>query len=195
MRIFLYEGKTLHGEASYPLIIHAAERYLESAEFDMPGDEQGENLDELYMKLARGPEILVSEKGKPYFVDIPLEFSVSNCEDMWMCAISERPCGIDIQVSKRAPHDKIAARFFKTNEAEYAKVFGEAGFFTLWTRREAYGKMTGEGFWGEAPELVDKDMNLVEKIGDYHLSDIEVGDGIYCAVCTCDSAPYPIILI
>ena len=109
--------------------------------------------------------------------------------------MSDSPCGIDIQVEKETDVLKIAERFYKTDEREYVRHFGKRGFFQIWTRREAYGKMTGSGFWGEIPELVSKDLELIERFDDYYISEIEIGEGIYCAVCTCDPAPYPIILI
>ena len=211
MRIYLYEGRQLHGEAAYPLIKLAAEMYaaeegLDLAEiiFESLGAAEDFNagfgamltdVDRFLIETKIG----VTEKGKPYFENLPLEFSVTNSGDMWMCAISEKPCGIDLQVAKSAPHDKIASRFFKPEEAEYAKAFGEEGFFRLWVRREAYGKMTGEGFWGDMPSLVcagaHGDLEFLDNIDGFFISDIEIGEGIYCAVCTADPAPYPIILL
>lgn len=201
MRIYLYEGKQLHGEAAYPLIRLAAEMYAAEEGLDLATcfSDAGENLFTDVDRFLIETKIGVTDKGKPFFENLPLEFSVTNSGEMWMCAISEKPCGIDLQVAKDAPHGKIAERFFKPEESEYVKTFGEEGFFRLWVRREAYGKMTGEGLWGDMPSLVcagaHGDLEFLENIDGFNISDIEIGEGIYCAVCTADSEPYQIILL
>ncbi|MBO4234974.1 MAG: 4'-phosphopantetheinyl transferase superfamily protein [Firmicutes bacterium] len=222
MRIYLHEKRSLHGEAAYPLIRLAAENYIDAEGLDLDCDlpeERDELEDEIFVRLLEGAEIKVTEKGKPYFVDVPLEFSVTNSGDMWMCAVSEKPCGIDLQIRKNASYKRISDRFYRPKEKEFVDMFGEEGFFRIWTRREAYGKAIGEGFWGDIPEIVcegarelvdvsnkfefaEEDMRvessastpvLKDVIGDYFISEVEVGDGIYCAICTKDPAPYPII--
>ena len=202
MRIYLHEGKALHGEASYSLIRLASEMYLEEEEINLDADipeEYEDMVDDIFLRLYNGAEIALTEKGKPYFKDIPLQFSVTNCGDMWMCAISEKPCGIDLQIAKKAPFEKIAERFYRPMENDYVKALGEEGFFRIWVRREAYGKAIGEGFWGDIPELVSEsvgsDLVLVDRVGDFNFYDIEVGEGIYCVVCTEDEAPSAIELI
>ena len=198
----MHEVKQLHGEAAYPLIRLAAEMYVddEGLDLDLNYPEEDFEFEEESMGLV-GAEIDVTEKGKPYFVELPIEFSVTNSGDMWMCAVSERPCGIDLQVRKHAPFLKIAERFYQQKELEYVRAYGEEGFFRIWARREAYGKAIGEGFWGDIPELVEcseqgeDSLVLREKIGNFLISDIEVGDGIYCVVCTEDPGPYPISIL
>lgn len=199
-KIYLYEGGTLHGEKAYPFIEMAATMYMAAAGFAAPAESgvgggtaaQGEEKGEGSWDF----DIAVTEKGKPYFKNLPLEFSLSNSGDMWACAISEKPCGIDLQIEKEnARYNEIAKRFYKPIEFEYVKRFGEQAFFQIWTRHEAYGKMMGEGFWGDIPELVDEELILIEKIGEYNISEVEIDEGIYCALCTADSAPYPIILL
>ena len=179
-RIYIAEGKNLKGENAYPLIVDIAKGY--AAEEGIIFDCDKEDLF----------EIKRTEKDKPYFVNLPIEFSVSHSEDMWMCIMSDAPCGIDIQVEKDTDVLKIAERFYRPNEVEYVRLFGSKGFFQIWTRREAYGKMTGQGFWGSIPELVNSDMTLLESIDNFFVSDIEVGDGISAAFCANHPGPFPI---
>ena len=197
-RIYVNEGGARHGEKAYPLIEMAATMYMAEAGFNMLEKtcdaEFASDLDKL-QDTKVSFDIDVTEKGKPYFRNLNLEFSVTNSGDMWMCAISEKPCGIDVQFAKETPYEKIAERYYKPKEIEYVRMIGESAFFQIWTRREAYGKMIGSGFWGDIPELVNDDLSLVDMVEEYRISDIEFGDGIYCSLCTVDDEPYPIILL
>lgn len=85
--------------------------------------------------------------GKPYFQDIPLEFSVSHTGSLWVCLIADgtAPVGVDIQAVRSCRRDSIAARYYTEDEQEYVRRTGEDGFFQIWTRKEAYVKYTGEG--------------------------------------------------
>ena len=46
---------------------------------------------------------------------------------------------------RKCRREQIAGRYFTPDEQEYATAMGEAGFFQIWTRKEAYVKFTGEG--------------------------------------------------
>lgn len=110
---------------------------------------------EVLDKLGEPVEVKYSygKQGKPAFRAIPLCFNVSHSEEYVFCAFSEREIGADIQCCK-SENDKrmdgIMKRFF--TEAEYAKWKGLSDadtqrefFYLLWTRKESYGKLTGEG--------------------------------------------------
>ena len=110
---------------------------------------------------GKAPEdivFLAHKKGKPYASGLKVEFNVSHSENMVVCAISDKPIGIDVE--KLRPVDlKIAKRICTEEELEY--LFGhpaEEGdfkvtndpllilrFFKLWTAKEAYGKLLGTG--------------------------------------------------
>ena len=105
------------------------------------------------------PRYCYGEKGKPYFKDSPLSFSLSHSEDLVLCAIADHEIGADVQRITSVNWDKLAIRYFSPQEQDYLGVFAEkrAGcfkpseeyskqeFFRLWSRKEAFGKMTGEG--------------------------------------------------
>lgn len=181
-RIYIAEGKELKGEAAYPKVWAAAIDYIDYFGLSIDLDD---------------PDIFVIERKdeKPFFENLPIEFSLSHSDGMWICVMSDSPCGIDIQVEKNTDVLKIAERFYKPDEVEYVRHFGKRGFFQMWTRREAYGKMIGTGFWGEIPKLVNEDLELIEKFNDYYISEIEIGDGITCAVCMKDLMPQSIVLL
>ena len=91
-------------------------------------------------------DIRIGRHGKPE-VD-GLYFNLSHSGSMVICAVSEKPVGCDVEQMRSAPR-KIATHFFCKSEEEYLRKFdGESydrEFFRLWTIKESYIKMTGEG--------------------------------------------------
>lgn len=81
--------------------------------------------------------------GRPYVDSLPLFISVSHSGSIAVCAVSDRPVGIDVeQIKKRS--FKLTDRIFSKDEIAY--ISGSAKrFFEVWTAKEAYAKMTGEG--------------------------------------------------
>lgn len=96
--------------------------------------------------------------GKPYVKDLSVEFNISHSGDMVVCAVDDKPIGIDIE--KIRSIDLMVARRICTDE-ELQYLFGHTPteqdftytsdtkiltrFFELWTAKEAYGKCTGTG--------------------------------------------------
>lgn len=85
-----------------------------------------------------------SENGKP--VADGLFFNVSHAGDYVVGVQSDCKVGCDIEKIVKAPF-KIAEQYFKKKEAEYIQSEQEMdkAFFTLWTLKESYMKMTGKG--------------------------------------------------
>jgi 4'-phosphopantetheinyl transferase len=90
--------------------------------------------------------IKTDENGKPYVLNYPdIHFSVSHTKGAAAFVRSNSPVGIDIE--KNAPFsdtDKIAKRYFTTPEYDFCRG-DSARFFEIWTKKEAYIKMTGKG--------------------------------------------------
>lgn len=86
------------------------------------------------------------ENGKPETDGIC--FNLSHSEDLVICAVSAQPVGCDIEKISDMKKN-IAERFFTINEVKYLDQFDEEEkrneFFRLWTMKESYLKMTGEG--------------------------------------------------
>ena len=86
------------------------------------------------------------DNGKPSVEGIC--FSLSHSGDMVICAVGDKPVGCDIERTAQA-HEKLAERFFAPAELEYLRSFSDDAlnreFFRLWTMKESYIKMTGEG--------------------------------------------------
>lgn len=171
--IYIYDGPFETGEKGYNLIKTAAAMYCKEAGFDFD---------------ISKVEIVKEERGKPFFVNIPLEFSLTHSENLWMCMFSQRPCGLDLQVIKPCNYERIAARNFTDEEQHYVALWGLEGFFDVWVRKEAFCKLTGQGFFTEMPSTVDDQSDLLNTVSwngkTYFFEDIVIEDSLRCAVCT-----------
>lgn len=91
-------------------------------------------------KITYGPE------GKPQTENV--HFNLFHSGNLVICAVGGKAVGCDIEKIEKEP-EGVAKRFFHQNEAEYLQKFSEpersAMFFRLWTWKESYVKMTGEG--------------------------------------------------
>lgn len=85
-----------------------------------------------------------AENGKP--VADNLFFNVSHAGDYVVGVSSDCEVGCDIEKIVDAPLE-VANHFFHLKEAEYIKSADDKNraFFTLWTLKESYMKMTGRG--------------------------------------------------
>lgn len=132
-------------------------------------------------------EIVQSNNGKPYAVNFNIEFNVSHCEEIVVCAINNTPVGIDIE-RIRPISPKVAKKFFTIAEQEY--ILGKTPcaedydtefndvqlkrFFECWTAKEAYLKYTGEGLTDNLSALEIDNTHITKIIeNDYIIS-------IYC---------------
>ncbi len=111
------------------------------------------------MLAARGfqaQDVIADSRGKLCCDGI--FFSLSHAGDLALCAVSGVPVGCDIELVKDAPLE-IAPRIFCPGERAYLRNArddkeAQRRFFTLWTLKESYMKMTGEGL-GLAPERLE----------------------------------------
>lgn len=112
----------------------------------------------------KNAEFCIAPGGKPFFKGLGTHFNISHSKDLWACAVGPRNCGIDVQYVRPCNFERIAGRFFSENERRLVADCGAEGFFKLWVRKEAYGKYTGEGFFGSMPEFADADGRLINEI-------------------------------
>lgn len=122
-------------------------------------------------------------RGKPYFSDINLKFSISHTakshitsgdintdkfkKTIWGCAISEHEIGFDIQFVRPVKYREISEKYFSRLEQDFVREYGIDGFFQLWTRREAFGKAVAEGFFINDRDFkgtVGRDFKLLEDV-------------------------------
>lgn len=86
------------------------------------------------------------ENGKPQAEGIC--FNLSHSGEFAICAVGEKPVGCDVEKVSEA-RMKVAEHFFCQSEIQYLKKFEKEDqnreFIRLWTMKESYIKMTGEG--------------------------------------------------
>ncbi len=101
---------------------------------------------------AHSLEFDIHDGGKPYAKNADVHFSITHSGTLAMCAVSDRPVGIDAEEISAFNPD-ICKRFFSEGERE--QIFASANedkirdtFFRIWTMKESYVKMTGRGLGG-----------------------------------------------
>ena len=94
----------------------------------------------------RSETVRISEHGKPEAERIC--FNLSHSGDIVICVVSKLSVGCDVERVKPVSW-KLAERFFGEGEKAYLSRFDESSydleFCRLWTMKESYVKMTGEG--------------------------------------------------
>lgn len=99
-------------------------------------------------------EIVLGKEGKPMFSEHDnLFFNISHAKDYVVCAVSDSPVGVDIE-GGRSMNTNVANRYYKESEIKWIESKdSEKHFFRIWTLKEAYGKLTGEGIFNTIKEL------------------------------------------
>lgn len=113
------------------------------------------------------------DKGKPYFSDMDLHFSLSHSGNLAVCAVSDKEIGVDIE-KIRDVNPAVADRYFTSEECEYIcnAENTKKAFFEIWTKTESRVKLTGKGIAG----ICDIDGEF-----KYELSEPE--DGYIMCIC------------
>ena len=153
------------------------------------------------LKLA--PEkitIRKAEHGKPYLADYPaLAFNLSHSAEKMMVALAWNcRVGVDIEVIKqRINVAGLVNKCFGTEEITYWNQLPgcekNQAFYRFWTRKEAFVKATGNGIVLGLNNCVinpDNPKNFLRipsqcgKPSEWHLQDIDLGDGVCSAIVT-----------
>ena len=89
------------------------------------------------------PAISRTQEGKPFFPEMPLlHFNISHTKGWSLCAISNKPVGVDIEVLR--PRREGLFRYCLT-ETEYERFDGTwQDFYRIWTLKEAWCKYLGQ---------------------------------------------------
>lgn len=104
--------------------------------------------------------------GKPQIVNFPKKFNLSHSGDYVICAVGDGEVGADIQ--KWVPYkERTAERFFAGEEWKLLRETEESErtelFYRLWSRKEAYGKYTGQGIGSVVGENFSDERKWQEK--------------------------------
>lgn len=217
MYCYVYDHYKENNLTTDQLLMKSLELYLKESKFE--GD---------FLKDAEGkPKAKVerTEYGKPYFVatsdgvtqELP-HCSVTHTDNLWICAISDIPVGIDVEYIRDRCFDQISARCFTPGEQEYVlgcmcdkgedglcSLCGEGRclvnlqsyrvrerFFEVWTRKESYGKLLGKGLRGGMLALDTKKDGCYQRVElppEIPGVDPAPGRGITCMCCTREERP------
>jgi len=88
------------------------------------------------------------EKGKPYFKNYPhFHFNISHSDNAVTVVVCDGAVGIDCEKIQKA-NPKLAKRFFTEKENAYINenpLESDTRFFEIWTKKEAFLKLSGKG--------------------------------------------------
>lgn len=107
-----------------------------------------------------------SALGKPSIVQYPeFCYSLSHSGDWVICGVHSKELGADIQ-EMRPWKENVAKRFFAMEEYERIllekKEEREKVFYKIWTAKESYGKLTGDGIGkGISQFLTSDDFGII----------------------------------
>ena len=100
--------------------------------------------------VEEAPVFDFGSHGKPVLRDHPaLHFSLSHSGNAVLCALDRRPVGADIEMIRRKNLAYLLSVFSAAEQASIERAASpEVCFTRLWTRKESYLKLTGEGLTG-----------------------------------------------
>ena len=107
---------------------------------------------ELTGELLPGRAVNLEEdsSGKPYLPGCPLSVSLSHSGGYVAAAVAETRVGIDLQ-ALRGISDRVLRRFYSQEEQSWIRAGDRTRrAIRLWTMKEAYAKLRGDGIFGGA---------------------------------------------
>ncbi len=118
-------------------------------------------MDELNIKHNYPLEFTLNEQGKPCVMEKDnLFFNLSHSGDMAVCAISDKPVGVDVEKITRDCSSAVD-RYFTCSERRISE---DKGTSYIWTRKEAVAKADGRGI-GMGINKIDTSGDLVTADG------------------------------
>ncbi len=127
---------------------------IASCELDgRTGHEAGRQLLERLYRQETGedlPPILTTHRGKPYFQDSPLHFSISHTPRHAFCVLSEKNIAIDAEELDRNIRLELADKILSVSERQQCDRAEDKrkALLTFWVLKEASAKLSGEGLRG-----------------------------------------------
>lgn len=120
---------------------------------------------------------------KPYLDGI--NFNVSHTKDVALIAISSEEIGVDIEyINSAFDFNEIMPYCF--NEAETAFILNSnsplLNFYTLWTRKEAILKATGEGLTDKLSEVPTMENTIIRNQYLWQLKSFKINEDVLASI-------------
>lgn len=106
--------------------------------------------------IDEAPRFVIGEHGKPTLADYPhLHFNISHCRCAALCAVDERPVGVDVE-RVRPVRDDLLHYTMNADEIRVIKDCAQqdVAFTQLWTRKEAVCKLLGTGIGNNLRDIL-----------------------------------------
>ena len=135
-------------------------------------------LEKLYQEYTgrQMPAVLTRERGKPYFQEKDVHFSISHTKTRVFCVLSDRPIGLDAEPMDRKIDLRLAEKILSSGEKEiYNRAQDKsATLLKFWVLKEADAKRTGMGLQGY-PNHTNFDPNdpRIQIIDDHYVAILE----------------------
>ena len=117
------------------------------------GHERGRRLLKAMHEETYGspmPPVLTTDRGKPFFENSPIHFSITHTKKHAFCVLSEREVGIDAEETDRNISLKLVDKILSSTEKERFDAAADKrdALLRFWVLKEAAAKCTGEGLTG-----------------------------------------------
>lgn len=112
--------------------------------------------------ITEPPLFDYSPDGKPFIAARPdLFFNLSHSVNVAVCALADYPVGIDVETPRKISNSLID---YTMSEAERDFIAASddkiMAFLTLWTKKEALLKLSGEGIRNDLKNVLDQTENI-----------------------------------
>ncbi len=148
-KVYAFNCEALCNDAAWPHVLSLldATRQIRVGRLQTPQKKAQCAAAGLLLRHLFGADetVVYRGNGKPYLSSNPdTHFSLSHTGTWVFCAVADSPVGIDAQV-QATYNERLAARWFNAEERQWMQADPDARFTRLWTQKEAYAKMTGDG--------------------------------------------------
>lgn len=160
MKIYVLKILDISEENLYKLcLMIGSEKKYKIEKFINKKDKIRSLIGEVLIRTIITEELGISNKyisfdknkyGKPYLQEYPkFNFNISHSGDFVVCAIDNKPIGIDIEEIRDIEYEEISKNFFSVSEYDYIvkkNLDVELNkFYEIWTLKESYIKCCGQG--------------------------------------------------
>lgn len=131
--------------------------------------------------------------GKPYLEEGgEVNFNISHSGDLVVCAVDNKPIGIDIEQILEIDYQSIVESFFSKSDVEFILSAGNENklerFYEIWTLKESYIKAKGMGL--SIPlksfgfKFQDNSIRLINDEDKYNFKQFNMFEGYKMSVCS-----------